>query len=124
MPNKTINILKKHGSLLLHQEIPFSIYLEEGIFIEAKAVENNKPVYAVIKDLLHPSENSDIMFYNEIITSFNLDNARLGYSSGLIVNPDLGFPSVSTNANRNANYLLLRNQQITGLCYSILKQEI
>jgi hypothetical protein len=91
----------------LNQEIPFSIYLEEGIFIEAKAVENGKLVYAVIRNLLHPQENNDVMFYNEILTSFNLDDARLSYSNGLIVNPDLGFPSGSTIENRNANYLLV-----------------
>src|SRR5690606_33219023 len=78
--------IKEARELTIEQEVPFSIYLEEGIFIEAKAVEDGKPVYAVIRNFQHPQENSDVMFYNDIVSSFNLDNARLSYSNGAIVN--------------------------------------
>jgi hypothetical protein len=94
--------------IALYEEIPISIYLEEGIFIEAKGVEKNKPVYAVIKNLLHPYENSDVMFYEEVLSSFNLENARINYGSGIIVNPDVGKPVRNpSTANRTINYLLV-----------------
>lgn len=92
----------------LNLETPFSIYLEEGIFIEAKGVENNKPVYAVIKNLLHPHENSVVMFYEEVAASFNMENARINFGNVIILNPELGFTAGNTiTENRNANYILV-----------------
>ena len=92
----------------LNLQIPLSIYLEEGIFIEAKGVENNRPVYAVIRNLLHPYENSDVMFYEEVASTFNIENARINSGSGQIINPDLGFSQTNnTLENINANYLLV-----------------
>jgi hypothetical protein len=101
------NIIEAREAALMLQ-LPISIYLEEGIFIEAKAVENGKPVYAVIRNLLHPYENSDVMFYEEISATFNIENARINSGSGQIINPDLGFSQTNnTLENINANYLLV-----------------
>ncbi|MFO7525244.1 MAG: T9SS type A sorting domain-containing protein [Ignavibacteriaceae bacterium] len=92
----------------LNLAIPVSIYLEEGIFIESKGVENNKPVYAVVRDLLNPYNNSDVMFYEEVASTFNIENARINSGSGQIINPDLGFSQTNnTLENINANYLLV-----------------
>jgi hypothetical protein len=93
----------------LKKKIPLSIYLEEGIHIEAKGIENDKPVYAVIKNILHPFENGSVMFYEEIAESFNLEGARINYGNGVILNPDVGLNEVHQNniSNRAANYLLV-----------------
>lgn len=92
----------------LNMQIPLSIYLEEGIFIEAIGVENQKPVYSVIKNILHPFENSDVMFYEEVSSTFNTEEARINSGSGQIINPDLGFSQTNnTLENINANYLLV-----------------
>lgn len=92
----------------LNTGAPINIYLEEGIFIEAKGVENGKPVYAVIRDLLHPAENSDVMFYEEVLLSFDIESARVNYGDGRIANPSVGMAQVNPRAENSAiNYLLV-----------------
>lgn len=92
----------------LNAGIPISIYLEEGVFIEAKGVENGKPVYAVIRNLLHPADNSDVMFYEEVLLSFDIESARVNYGDGRIANPSVGMAQINPRAANSAiNYLLV-----------------
>jgi hypothetical protein len=92
----------------LKMEAPINIYLEEGIFIEAKAVEHGKPVYAVMRNTLHPFENGEVMYYEDILRSFNIENARINYGNGIIVNPNVGIPQVNPEAgNRTATHILV-----------------
>jgi hypothetical protein len=101
------NIIEARDAALMLQ-IPISIYLEEGIFIEAKAVESGKPVYAVIRNLLHPYENSDVMFYEEVEAVYNLEGARINYGSGNNSNPDIGLTQTNSHLRSTViNYLLV-----------------
>ena len=87
--------------------VPINIYLGEGIFIEAKAVEDEKPVYAVMRNILHPFVNADVMFYEEILSTFNIENARINFGNGVIINPNVGIPEIDPQTyNRAVSYIL------------------
>jgi hypothetical protein len=101
------NIIEARDACLT-LEIPFSIYLEEGIFIEAIGVENEKPVYSVIRDLLHPFKMGDVMYYEEIETSYNIEGARINYGNGITINPDAGLSTLNSNLESTLiNYLFI-----------------
>jgi hypothetical protein len=72
--------------------IPHSIYLPVGIFIQATLLENNKPVFTIIKDLVNPYNQGETAFFEEIESKYNLSTARLHYTNGLVTNQTLGFP--------------------------------
>ena len=72
-------------------DLPHTIYLPEGIFIEAKGVENNQVVYSVINDLLHPFNNGESAFWDEIRVRFDLRNARVHWANKPTQNPNLGY---------------------------------
>jgi hypothetical protein len=92
----------------LRSGAPINIYLEGGIFIEAIGIENEKPVYSVIKNLLHPFENNGVKYYEEIETLYNLEDARINYGNGIIINPDIGFSTVNSHLeNTVINYLFI-----------------
>ena len=61
-------------------DLPHTIYLPEGIFIEAKGVENNKVVYSIINDLLHPFKNGEVAFWEEVNARFDLSEARVHWT--------------------------------------------
>lgn len=86
-------------------DLPWSIYLEEGIFIEALKVEIQKPVYLVITNMLNPYDGGYTAFFDEIQSTYNLSNARIHYSKSNVVNPDLGIPS-QLSESTSASFLL------------------
>ena len=47
-------------NLTAEQNIPHTIYLPQGIFIEAKDIENGQVVYTIINDLLHPFNGGEV----------------------------------------------------------------
>ena len=75
--------------------LPHTIYLPEGIFIEAKGVENNQVVYSIVNDLLHPFNNGEVALWEEIAARFDFTNARIHWSNKPTQNPDLGFSKPS-----------------------------
>ncbi|HAY33514.1 MAG TPA: hypothetical protein DCY06_05205, partial [Bacteroidetes bacterium] len=52
--------------------IPHTIYLPQGVFIQAVLVENNQPVYTIIKDLINPYNQGETAFFEEIESRYNL----------------------------------------------------
>jgi len=72
-------------------DLPHSIYLPEGIFIEAKGIENNQVVYTIIKNIQKPFDNGEVAFWNEISDRYDLTNARVHWSNKPTRNPGLGF---------------------------------
>jgi len=91
--------------LALKGDLPWSIYLSERIFIEALGVENEKPVYVIITNLLNPYDGGSTAFFEEVETKYDLTSARVNYGSGKITNPTLGFPEVG-NPTEAASFLL------------------
>ena len=78
----------------LENNTPWSIYLPEKIFIEALGVENGKPVYAVITNLVNPYIGGSTLFFEEIETLYDLKLSRVNYGNGTITNPTLGYPEI------------------------------
>jgi len=85
-------LVKNAKKLAMQLNQPLSIYLPEGIFIETRLIEKNKPVYLVITDLQNPYNGGKIMFYDEVVATYDLSNARINYGNGNIVNEQLGIP--------------------------------
>jgi hypothetical protein len=80
--------------IALKNDIPWSIYLSDKIFIKALGVENEKPVYAVITNLLNPYEGGSTAFFEEVETKYDLTSARVNYGKGKVTNPTLGYPEI------------------------------
>jgi hypothetical protein len=72
-------------------DLPHTIYLSEGIFIEAKGVENNQVVYSIINDMLHPFNRGEVAFWEEVDARFDLSEARVHWSNKPTKNPKLGY---------------------------------
>ena len=84
-------IVVEARKLAENYDIPHTIYLPEGIFIEAKGVENNNVVYTIINDLLHPFNNGEVAFWEEIEARFDLSKARIHWTKKPTQNPNLGY---------------------------------
>lgn len=80
--------------IALKNNIPWSVYLSDKIFIEALGVENENPVYVVIANLLNPYEGGSTAFFEEVETKYDLTFARVNYGNGKITNPTLGYPEI------------------------------
>ena len=74
------------------EDIPHTIFLPEGIFIEAKAIEDGKVVYAIYNDLVDIYNNGESAFWEEIQNRYNLSEARIHYVNHPTQNPNLGLP--------------------------------
>ena len=86
------NMVVEARELTALQNIPHTIYLEQGVFIEARGVENGKVVYAIYNDLVNIYNNSKTAFWEEINSRYDLNNARLHFVNHPTQNPILGFP--------------------------------
>ncbi|MBX2974513.1 MAG: T9SS type A sorting domain-containing protein [Ignavibacteriaceae bacterium] len=78
--------------------IPHTIYLPQGVFIQAVLVENNQPVYTIIKDLINPYNQGETAFFEEIESRYNLTSARLHYTNGTVINHSLGYPEINSES--------------------------
>lgn len=87
--------------------LPVNLYLPEGILIEAARIENGEPVYAVIHNLRNPLEGGELLTFGEIQKRFSLDQARINYGNGTIINPTVGFPKPAKRAAADSLLLLI-----------------
>lgn len=87
--------------------LPVNLYLPEGILIEAARIENGEPVYAVIHNLRNPLEGGELLTFGEIQKRFILDQARINYGNGTIINPTVGFPKPAKRAAADSLLLLI-----------------
>lgn len=92
---ENFSIVQEARNLAQMKDLPHSIYLPEGIFIEAKSVENNRVVYTIINDLVHPFNNGELVFWEEIISRFDLAQARIHWTNKPTQNPSLGYGTVT-----------------------------
>lgn len=63
---------------------PVEIYLPKQALIEAVAVENDRVVYSVITNFLHPLKDGYCAYFDEIEKKFNLSKAKITYADGNI----------------------------------------
>jgi Secretion system C-terminal sorting domain len=88
---KNFNQVLEARKLAEMYDLPHTIYLPEGIFIEAKGVENNQVVYSIINDLIHPFNRGEVAFWEEVDARFDLSEARIHWSNKPTQNPKLGY---------------------------------
>ncbi len=69
----------------INQELPVSIKIPGGILIDVIKVENEEILYSVIKNLLNPFSNGEILTYNQVMQKYDLTNAEINWG-GVINN--------------------------------------
>jgi hypothetical protein len=88
---QNFNLVVEARKLAEAYDLPHTIYLPQGIFIEAEGMENNKVVYTIINDLLHPFNNGEVAFWEEVNARFDLSTARVHWTNKPTQNPILGY---------------------------------
>ncbi len=102
---KDFNQVLEARKLAEMYDLPHTIYLPEGIFIEAKGVENNQVVYSIINDLIHPFNRGEVAFWEEVDARFDLSEARIHWSDKPTQNPKLGY-NYSEQQNMAASFVM------------------
>lgn len=102
---KDYRIVQEARKLAESYDLPHTIYLPQGIFIEAKGVENNQVVYTIINYMLHPFNGGETAFWEEIDARFDLSEARIHWSNKPTQNPKLGFTFTETE-NMSASFVM------------------
>lgn len=69
----------------INQELPVSIKIPDGILIDVIKVENDEILYSVIKNILNPFSNGEILTYNQVMQKYDLTNAEINWG-GVINN--------------------------------------
>ena len=102
---KDFNQVLEARKLAEMYDLPHTIYLPEGIFIEAKGVENNQVVYSIINDLIHPFNRGEVAFWEEVDARFDLSEARIHWSDKPTQNPKLGY-NFTEQQNMAASFVM------------------
>ena len=84
---ENVQMIKDARLLTAQLDIPHSIYLPEGVFIEAKCVENEKVVYVIYNDLINIYNNGETAFWEEISSRFDLSKSRQHFVNRPTINP-------------------------------------
>jgi hypothetical protein len=87
-------------------DLPHTIYLPQGVFIEAKGIENNQVVYTIMNDIQQPFDGGETAFWYEISSRFDLTNARIHWSNKPTQNPELGYV-ITPQENPVPNFLMV-----------------
>jgi hypothetical protein len=104
------NMVLEARELTALQNIPHTIYLNEGIFIEARAVEDGKVVYAVIHNIVDVYDGGVAAYWDQIVSQYDLSSARQHFVNGKIINPTVGYSAeYEGGANRElaATFLMI-----------------
>jgi hypothetical protein len=88
---QNFQIVNDARELAASLDLPHTIYLPEGVFIEAKGIENNEVVYTIINNIQRPFDNGEVAYWQEISSRYDLANARIHWTNKPTQNPDLGF---------------------------------
>jgi hypothetical protein len=94
---ENVQMIKDARLLTAQLDIPHSIYLPNGVFIEAKCVENEEVVYVIYNDLINIYNNGETAFWEEISNRFDLSKSRQHFVNRPTINPSLGFPEEQDN---------------------------
>jgi len=74
----------------IKQSLPISVKLNEGILIDVLKIQDGKLLYSVIKNLLNPNADGEVLTYNQILNKYDLSDAQInwGYVSSEIQQTD------------------------------------
>lgn len=88
--------------------LPVNIISKDNVIIDVKAIEDGKPVYMVITDFLNPYNGGYTAFYDEILSRYNLMNAKIYFGNGKIIDHTNGYfnPVIKDNPSPS-KYLLV-----------------
>lgn len=87
--------------------LPLRIFTTDKVFIFAAAVEDEKIVYAIITDILHPDQFGYTAFWDEIFIFVPFDKARIDYGAGKIIDNTGGMYDLRPTAKATTQNLLL-----------------
>lgn len=85
--------------LAIDNNLPVSLYTKNYVYMQVMGIENGKPVYAVMKNILRPYDNGTTAFFDEIKNTFDPVTDKVNYGNGRITNPDWGVKK-SSKKNR------------------------
>ena len=77
--------------------MPLSVLLPGNIKIDVMGLEDGKIVYSVITNFAHPTIGARMMFYDELITNYDLSKGYIYYGNGIIIDNTHGLfdPQIS-----------------------------
>ncbi|MEK7263746.1 MAG: T9SS type A sorting domain-containing protein [Bacteroidota bacterium] len=84
------------------QHIPFNMYLEEGILMDALDVENGNVVYAVMTNLLRPFDGGATMFYEDIVQQYDMQNATINFFRPIVTDKNFKKKNTSDYVRKGA----------------------
>ncbi len=99
--------ITKARELAAKQNLPYAIYLPQGIFIEAKGVENDRVVYSIINDIRNIYNEGETSFWEDIVSKYDLSDARIHWANKVTQNPGLGYSISEGNRTLAANFLMV-----------------
>lgn len=74
--------------------LPHTIYTPEGVFIEARGIENGKIVYAIVNNVSDPINSGSVGYWDDIQANYDLAKSRVHYSRLEVHNPALGYTEI------------------------------
>ncbi|MBX7044908.1 MAG: T9SS type A sorting domain-containing protein [Ignavibacteria bacterium] len=101
------SILSEVKTKCVQLNFPLEIYTNEKVIITARGIENNQIVYAVIKDIIHPFNNGETMFLNDVIANYDFNSSRLVYADGKITDNTNGMYNIVLSPKRSGGKLIL-----------------
>ena len=87
--------------------LPLRIFTTDKIFIFAATIEDEKVVYAVITDILHPDRFGYTAFWDEVFIFVDFDKARVDYGAGRVIDNTGGMFDLRPTAKATTQNLLL-----------------
>ena len=100
-------IITDARELAASKDLPYAVYLPQGIFIEAKGIENNQVVYSVIKDMRNIYNSGETAFWEEITSEYDLSAARIHWKNKPTQNARLGYNVSDVKETLAANFLMV-----------------
>ncbi len=86
--------------------LPYAIYTPEGVFIEARGIENGKVVYAIVNDIADAINSGSVAYWEDIQYNYDLSKARVHYLNQQTQNSSLGYSNIS-DAGVSTSYLAI-----------------
>jgi Secretion system C-terminal sorting domain len=74
--------------------LPHTIYTPEGVFIEARGIENGRVVYAIVNNISNAINSGSVGFWEDIQLTYDLSKSRIHYTNKETQNPTLGYPEI------------------------------
>lgn len=112
-PQMTVEARAKALSL----SFPINILSADNIIIDIKALEDGRPVYAVITDFANPYNGGYTAFYEELSSVISFSNSKVMYADGRVIDNTQGKFSPTPTDSRAAVKVLIITESTTDRVY-------